>query len=49
MREAATVSGDTPTARQITIAVHPGREIDRPTLAKILKQAGYSLREFWNQ
>jgi predicted RNA binding protein YcfA (HicA-like mRNA interferase family) len=35
--------------RQITIAVHPGREIDRPILAKILKQAGYSLREFWNQ
>jgi predicted RNA binding protein YcfA (HicA-like mRNA interferase family) len=38
-----------PDGRQITIAVHPGREIDRPTLAKILKQAGYSLREFWNQ
>lgn len=37
-----------PDERQITIAVHPGREIDRPTLAKILKQAGYSLQDFWN-
>ena len=37
-----------PDGRQITIAVHPAKEIDRPTLAKILKQAGYSLREFWS-
>ena len=48
-REAAIVSWDPLTARQITIAIHPGREIDRPTLAKILKQAGYSLQEFWNR
>jgi predicted RNA binding protein YcfA (HicA-like mRNA interferase family) len=37
-----------PDGRQITIAVYPGREIDRPTLAKILKQAGHSLQDFWN-
>jgi predicted RNA binding protein YcfA (HicA-like mRNA interferase family) len=37
-----------PDGRQITIAVHPGKEIDRPTLAKILKQAGYSRQDFWN-
>ena len=37
-----------PDGRQFTVAVHLGKEIDRPTPAKILKQAGYSLREFWN-
>jgi len=38
-----------PDGRQVTIAIHPGKEIDRPTLAKLLKQAGYSLNEFWNR
>lgn len=37
-----------PDGRQITIAIHSGKEINRPTLAKILKQAGNSLNEFWN-